>query len=73
MKQLIQEMNSGRTRVVEVPSPRLGTGRVLVRVEASLVSAGTERTTVQFAQKNIVSKARSRPDLVRMVLAACRT
>ena len=72
MKQLIQEMNSGRTRVVEVPSPRLGTGRVLVRVEASLVSAGTERTTVQFAQKNIVSKARSRPDLVRMVLDKAR-
>ena len=72
MKQLIQEMNSGQTRVVEVPSPRLGPGRVLVRVEASLVSAGTERTTVQFAQKNIVSKARSRPDLVRMVLDKAR-
>ncbi len=72
MKQLIQEMNSGETRVVEVPSPQLGPGRVLVRVEASLVSAGTERTTVQFAQKNIVSKARSRPDLVRMVLDKAR-
>ena len=72
MKQLIQEMNSGQTRVVEVPSPQLSPGRVLVRVEASLVSAGTERTTVQFAQKNIVSKARSRPDLVRMVLDKAR-
>ena len=72
MKQLIQDMKSGETRVVEVPSPQLGPGGVLVRVEASLVSAGTERTTVQFAQSSLLAKARSRPDLVRMVLGKAR-
>nr|UXE41703.1 inositol 2-dehydrogenase/D-chiro-inositol 3-dehydrogenase [uncultured bacterium] len=54
--------------VVEVPAPRPGLGEVLVRVGASLVSAGTERMVVEFAEKNIVQKAFARPDLVRQVL-----
>lgn len=39
-----------------------------MRTGASLVSAGTERNIVTFAEKNILEKARSRPDLVRQVL-----
>ena len=54
--------------VVEVPAPRPGPREVLVRVGASLVSAGTERMVVEFAEKNIVQKAVARPDLVRQVL-----
>jgi predicted dehydrogenase/threonine dehydrogenase-like Zn-dependent dehydrogenase len=41
---------------------------VLVRIAASLVSAGTERASSEFASKNLLQKARSRPDLVRDVL-----
>jgi len=40
----------------------------LVKTEASLVSAGTERMVVEFAEKSLVGKARSRPDLVRQVI-----
>ena len=44
----------------------------LVRTGASLVSAGTERMVVEFAEKSLVGKARSRPDLVRQVLDKAR-
>jgi predicted dehydrogenase len=33
-----------------------------------LVSAGTERTLVSFAEKNLLEKAQSRPDLMKQVL-----
>ena len=48
--------------------PRRTVGQALVRVAASLVSAGTERMLVEFAEKSLIGKARSRPDLFRQVL-----
>jgi len=68
MKQLLQNITSGKAMVVDVPAPQAGPGEILVRVGASLVSAGTERMVVEFAEKNIVQKALARPDLVRQVL-----
>src|ERR1700719_2975026 len=44
-------------------------GCVLVRTAASLVSAGTERASSEFARKSLLQKARMRPDLVREVLS----
>lgn len=68
MKQLLQSMRDGKTMVVEVPTPVLRDGCILVQVEASLVSAGTERMLVDFAEKSLLGKARSRPDFVKQVL-----
>jgi predicted dehydrogenase/threonine dehydrogenase-like Zn-dependent dehydrogenase len=68
MKQVFQDARSAEISVVEVPAPRLLSGCVLVRTAASLVSAGTERASTEFASKNILQKARMRPDLVRDVL-----
>ena len=68
MKQLLQNMKNGQTTVEDVPVPTPRAGTALVKVAASLVSAGTERMLVEFAEKNLVGKARSRPDLVRQVL-----
>lgn len=68
MKQLIQNMRTGESTVVEVPVPKAGTGRVLVHLAASLVSAGTERMLVDFGQKNMIEKVRARPDLARQTL-----
>ncbi len=39
---------------------------------ASLVSAGTERASCEFAGKNLLQKARARPDLVREVISKVR-
>jgi len=72
MKQLLQDARTGELRVAEVPAPQLLPGCVLVRVVASLVSAGTERASAEFASKNLLAKAKARPDLVRDVLAKMR-
>ena len=52
MKQLLQSMRDGESRVVEVPVPAPQPGMVLVKTAASLVSAGTERMVVEFAEKS---------------------
>ncbi|GAB4500660.1 MAG: bi-domain-containing oxidoreductase [Anaerolineales bacterium] len=68
MKQLLQNLKDGKTVIEEVPVPTPRAGQALIQVAASLVSAGTERMVVEFAEKNLLGKARSRPDLVRQVL-----
>lgn len=72
MKQLLQSPRTGETVVADVPVPAVELGSVLVRTSASLVSAGTERMMVQFAEKSLIAKALARPDLVRQVVDKVR-
>jgi predicted dehydrogenase/threonine dehydrogenase-like Zn-dependent dehydrogenase len=66
--QIIQYQKTGEISVDELPAPKLRRGGVLVRNAFSLISAGTERTSVETAQASMLQKARLRPDLVRQVL-----
>ncbi|MBT3315392.1 MAG: Gfo/Idh/MocA family oxidoreductase [Anaerolineae bacterium] len=68
MKQLLQNLKTGQAIIEEVPVPSPRKGMALIKTSASLVSAGTERMVVEFAEKNLVGKARSRPDLVKQVI-----
>ena len=68
MKQVVQSARSGQLALREVPKPRVKEGHLLVRTQASLISAGTERRVVQFAKKTMAGKAKERPDLVKKVL-----
>ena len=72
MKQLLQSVKTGETFLEDVPVPTAGPGYALVRTAASVISAGTERMVVDFAQKSLLGKARSRPDLVRQVVDKAR-
>ena len=69
MKQVLQHARTGQITVEEVPAPQLLPNCVLVSIAASVVSAGTERASAEFAGKNLLQKAKSRPDLVREVVS----
>ena len=73
MKQVLQNRKTGRPFVGEVPVPALQRGRVLVRTVASLISAGTERLSVEIAGKGLLQEARQRPDLVKAVISKVKT
>ncbi len=66
-------MRSGVVSVYDVPSPGVQRGRLLVRTAASLISAGTEKNTVDMGKKSLLGKARQRPDLVKQVIEKART
>jgi predicted dehydrogenase/threonine dehydrogenase-like Zn-dependent dehydrogenase len=72
MRQVLQYAHHGEIEVAEVPTPKLLPGCALVRIAASLVSAGTERAAAEFAGKNLFQKAGARPDLVREVFNKVR-
>jgi predicted dehydrogenase/threonine dehydrogenase-like Zn-dependent dehydrogenase len=72
MKQVLQNRKSGKVAVGEAPVPVVQTGRVLVRTVASLISAGTERDSVENARKGLLQEARERPELVKAVIDKAR-
>jgi predicted dehydrogenase len=68
MLQLTQKLNNGEMLVQEVPAPQLGSGMVLVKNHYSLISAGTESSTVKAARKSLIGKAKARPQQVKQVI-----
>ena len=73
MKQILQNLKTGATEVVEIPCPHVSGGQLLIRTTRSLISAGTERMLVDFGKANPIAKARQQPDKVRMVLDKIKT
>jgi len=67
MQQLTQKLGSGDMVIQEVPYPQLGKGMVIVKNHFSIISAGTEGSTVQAARKSLLGKAKERPQQVKQV------
>lgn len=73
MQQIIQDLKSGETVLEEVPTPRAGSGKVLIKTHRSLVSLGTEKMLVNFGQANLLEKARQQPERVKQVIDKMKT
>lgn len=73
MEQLTQKLSNGEMVVQELPVPQIGPGMILVKNHFSLISAGTEGSTVKAARKSLIGKAKERPQQVQQVLESLRT
>lgn len=73
MKQLTQQLKSGKMEILEVPFPALNKGAILVRNHFSVISAGTEGKTVTDARKGYIAKAKSRKKEVKAVIEMVKT
>ena len=73
MRQITQNLKTGKMTLLEVPAPAPGKGMVLVRNHFSLISAGTEGGKVVTARKNLLNKAREKPEQVKLVLDSVKT
>lgn len=73
MKQVLQDMSSGETRLIEAPIPQIRKNHLLIETSVSLISTGTERMLVDFGRANMLQKVRQQPDKVRQVLEKVQT
>lgn len=72
MLQVLQHQSTGEILVEELPLPHCPPGAVLVRVSHSLISAGTERTSVSKAQSSLLERALQQPQEVKKVFDSVR-
>jgi len=73
MEELTQKLSNGEMAVQELPIPQLTDGMVLVKNHYSLISAGTEGSTVKAARQNYLAKAKARPQQVAQVMQVLKT
>ena len=73
MQQILQDLEYGRTTLIECPVPQSKSGHLIVNTSSSLISAGTERMLVEFGKASYLDKARQQPEKVKMVLDKVKT
>ena len=62
MKQLFQNLRTGRIFLEDMPSPAPSRGRILIETSRSLISPGTERMLLDFGRAGYLRKARQQPE-----------
>ena len=73
MKQIVQNLKTGETLLIEVPIPCVKPGHILIKTHNSLVSLGTEKMLVDFGKSNYFQKAIQQPEKVKQVLSKIKT
>ncbi|MGI4851441.1 MAG: bi-domain-containing oxidoreductase [Janthinobacterium lividum] len=68
MKQLLQNLKTGHTSIVDIPAPSVSSNGLIIKSCNSLISSGTERMLVEFGQSSWLGKIKSQPDKVKVVL-----
>jgi len=73
MKQILQNLKTGKTELTEIPFPQLNPGHFLIQSRLSLISSGTERMLVEFGKASYLAKAKKQPEKVKQVLDKIKT
>lgn len=73
MQQVLLNLGTGGTEVVDTPVPALQPGSLLIETSNTLISAGTERMLIDFGRASMLERARQQPDKVRMILEKITT
>lgn len=68
MLQVAQYQKNGQVEVLDIPIPNCLENGVLVRTAYSVISAGTEKTSVNNAKGTLISRAKKQPEQVKLVL-----
>jgi polar amino acid transport system substrate-binding protein len=68
MLQVIQYQKKGEIVIEEIPSPLCPKGGILVRTMYSLISAGTEKSSVSKAKSSLLDRAKKQPEDVKLVM-----
>jgi predicted dehydrogenase/threonine dehydrogenase-like Zn-dependent dehydrogenase len=72
MKALATKLKNGNIDLIEIPPPKLNGGFVLVKNHYSLISAGTESSTLKASKKSYYGKAKAKPDQFAKVIESLK-
>jgi len=72
MKQIIQNYKTDILKIEEVPVPLPKKEGALIRISFSLVIAEMESETIEISKKNLLGKAKVRPNLLKQVVATSK-
>src|ERR1700730_1973277 len=73
MQQVLLNIGTGETRLIDAPVPSLEAGHVLIRTQRTLISAGTERMLIAFGRASMFDKAREQPEKIKMLFEKMRS
>ena len=59
MKQVVEELRTGKVRVAETPAPRCSADQLLIQTAHSLISVGTERMAALVKPGGIVADVKA--------------
>jgi polar amino acid transport system substrate-binding protein len=68
MKLIGQKLKNGEIKIIEAPIPKIKDGEILVKCHYSIISTGTESSTLKTARKGYIGKAKERPQQAKMVI-----
>ena len=72
MQQIVQSVRSGKLDLLNVPTPLVKPGHLLIANRYSVISAGTEKMLRDLAKKSLLQKAKERPDHVKRIIEKIR-
>lgn len=72
MKQVLLHMKKGEITVDDVPPPNFKGKGVIVENHYSVISGGTENSTIQLGKSSYLGKAKKKPDLFMKVVDMAR-
>ena len=73
MKQVFQSLSTGKTDLLELPTPKLNDNSILIASSVSLISPGTERMLIDFGKASFLEKALKQPEKVNQVISKAKT
>lgn len=68
MKQIIQDIKSGKTILEKVPAPSVGYGEILIKTKSTLVSLGTEKMLINFGKSGYIGKIKQQPEKFKLAI-----
>jgi len=73
MKAILQNYRDGKLELIDITKPTCDLDEIIIKTRSSIVSIGTEKSISTLAKKNLLQKAKARPDLVKRVLEKIKT
>ena len=73
MKQVLQNLKTGVTKIAEIPVPNKKYKQLLIQTQNTLISSGTERMLMEFGKAGLIKKAVKQPQKFKMVLNKIKT